>query len=145
MAGLEFLGLLVSKLTGDRIDARFVPYALIGAFGLIVHIAVLKATLQTLDLGFARSQALATLTAMIGNFLFNNMLTYKDLRLRGLRALKGLAVFCLIGAIGFLANIGIASWLYGERPVWWMAGVAGALMGAVWNYAMSSRLVWRLR
>jgi len=26
-----------------------------------------------------------------------------------------------------------------------MAGAAGALIGAVWNYAMSSRLVWRLR
>jgi dolichol-phosphate mannosyltransferase len=58
--------------------------------------------------------------------------------------LRGAAVYCAIGATGFVANIGVASWLYAERPSWWLAGAAGALVGAVWNYAMSSRLVWRL-
>jgi len=29
--------------------------------------------------------------------------------------------------------------------VWWLAGAAGALMGVVWNYAMSSLFVWRRR
>jgi dolichol-phosphate mannosyltransferase len=29
--------------------------------------------------------------------------------------------------------------------VWWLAGTAGALMGVVWNYAMSGLFVWRKR
>jgi dolichol-phosphate mannosyltransferase len=56
-----------------------------------------------------------------------------------------MAIFCAIGATGFIANIGVASWFYAEKPLWWLAGAAGAIIGAVWNYAMSSRLVWRLR
>ena len=31
------------------------------------------------------------------------------------------------------------------RGVWWLAGAAGALMGVVWNYAMSGLFVWRKR
>ena len=31
------------------------------------------------------------------------------------------------------------------RGAWWLAGAAGALMGVVWNYAMSGLFVWRKR
>jgi dolichol-phosphate mannosyltransferase len=39
----------------------------------------------------------------------------------------------------------MASWLYAHQPVWWLAGASGALMGAVWNYSMSTLLVWRVK
>ncbi len=142
--GLEFIALLAAKLTGDLIEPRFVPYALVGGFGLLVHLVALQTAFQIMGLTFGTSQMAATCCALIANFFFNNMLTYKDMRLRGFAILKGILVFSAIGATGFVANIGVASWLYGQRPVWWIAGAAGALIGAVWNYAMSSRLVWRL-
>lgn len=144
-ASLEFLGLLAAKMTGDAVEPRFVPYAFVGALGLAMHFLVLKSALQVGGLGFEAAQSVATLVAMVANFFVNNILTYKDLRIRGWRILRGLAIFCAIGATGFVANIGVAHWLYGGNHVWWMAGAAGALIGAVWNYAMSSRLVWHLR
>ena len=58
----------------------------------------------------------------------------------------GFVSFCLICSIGALTNVGLAAWLFSaEREVWWAAGLAGALMGAFWNYAMSSLFVWRTR
>ena len=44
-----------------------------------------------------------------------------------------------------LANIDLASWLYVERSRWLLAGAAGAIMSALWNYAMSTLFVWRAR
>ena len=32
-----------------------------------------------------------------------------------------------------------------DREVWWVAGLAGAVMGVLWNYAMSSMFIWRTR
>jgi len=139
--GLEFLGLIASRLSGGLIAPRFVPFAFVGTLGLFVHFAVLRAMLNVA--GFERSQALATYCAMTANFAINNLLTYRDMRLRGFAALRGAAIFCLIGTTGFIANIGLATALYGVKPVWWLAGAAGALIGAVWNFAMSNRLVWR--
>ena len=46
---------------------------------------------------------------------------------------------------GAIANIGMATWLYADQPVWWLAGAAGAIMGAFWNYSMSTLLVWRVK
>jgi dolichol-phosphate mannosyltransferase len=47
--------------------------------------------------------------------------------------------------VGVLANIDLAGWLYAARPIWWVAGAAGAIMSALWNYAMSTLFVWRAR
>ena len=47
--------------------------------------------------------------------------------------------------IGAVANVGVAELVYREQHVWWLAGIAGALIGAVWNFAASSFLTWRQR
>jgi dolichol-phosphate mannosyltransferase len=146
--GVEFLGLLLAKMSGDLVDPRFIFFAIVGTLGLIVHLVVLKLGLAFLpaqpDL-FRVAQVIATLVAMTSNFLLNNELTYRDRRLKGLAALRGFILFCLLCSAGALANVDLASWLYTNRQVWWVAGAAGAIMGAVWNYAMSTLFVWRVR
>jgi dolichol-phosphate mannosyltransferase len=116
---------------------------LVGASGVVVHLVALKASLSLLGLSFAAGQTLATLIAMTSNFFLNNAITYRDQRLTGADALKGLLIFYVICAIGAVSNIGVATWLYSNRPIWWLAGLLGSLVGAVWNYAVSSALVWR--
>jgi dolichol-phosphate mannosyltransferase len=75
----------------------------------------------------------------------NNLLTYRDSRLKGLAALRGLFGFYGVCAVGAVANVGTAGWLYSDRPVWWLAGAAGALISAVWNYSVSTLFVWRVK
>ena len=142
--GLEFLGLLLAKLTGDLVDPRFIFFALVGTTGLAVHLVVLKLALLS-GPNFATAQSIATFVAMTSNFFLNNELTYRDRRLKGLAMFGGFLGFCAIGSVGALTNVGLANWLYSERSVWWVAGAAGAIMGALWNYALSSLFVWRTR
>ena len=142
---LDFLGLLAAKLTRGVVTPRFLSFALVGSIGVAVHLMVLRAGLAGFGLPFAEAQTAATIVAMTGNFTLNNQLTYRDKRLTGLRFLSGLLGFYAVSAVGALANVGIASWLYAYDPVWWLAGMAGAVMGAVWNYSMSSLLVWRVK
>jgi dolichol-phosphate mannosyltransferase len=141
--GLEFLGLLLAKLTSGFVDPRFIFFAIVGAFGLAVHLAVLTVTLWSFS--FPAAQSIATFAAMTSNFFLNNELTYRDRRLKGWSMVRGFVGFCLFCAAGALTNVGLASWLYTEREVWWVAGIAGAAMGAFWNYAMSSLFIWRTR
>lgn len=146
--GVEFLGLLLAKVTGDLVDPRFIFFAIVGTIGLFVHLLVLWLMLVFLPLQhdlFRAAQILATFAAMTSNFLLNNELTYRDRRLKGWAMLKGFVLFCLIGSVGVLANVDLANWLYIERPIWWVAGAVGAVMSALWNYAMSTLFVWRAR
>jgi dolichol-phosphate mannosyltransferase len=145
MVALDFFGLVLAKLTRDIVSLRFLLFALVGSLGLIVHFAVLYVALEGFDLPFPESQACAALSAMTSNFLLNNFLTYRDQRLKGFGILRGLAIFYLVCSVGLLANVGVAFSVYDQEPIWWLAGAAGALMGVVWNYAMSGLFVWRKR
>jgi dolichol-phosphate mannosyltransferase len=142
--GLEFLGLLLAKLTGGFVDPRFIFFLIVGTLGLVVHLAFLMAGL--LWFTFPTAQSIATFAAMTSNFFLNNELTYRDRRLKGWSMLWGFLGFCAFCSAGALTNVGLASWLFSaERETWWVAGAAGALMGAFWNYAMSSLFIWRTR
>jgi dolichol-phosphate mannosyltransferase len=145
MVALDFLGLVLAKLTNDVVSLRFLLFAMVGSIGLFVHFVALYAALEAVDLPFPEAQASAALCAMTSNFILNNFLTYRDQRLRGLAILRGLLLFYLVCSVGLLANVGVAFSVYDQEPIWWLAGAAGALMGVVWNYAMSGLFVWRKR
>lgn len=139
----DYLGLLLSKFLGDLVSIRFLMFCLVGASGLLVHLAALRAAMLGLALDFLPAQIVATFVAMTSNFLLNNWLTYRDRRLKGPAMLWGLLTFYIVCSVGVVANLGVANLIYGNQPVWWLAGTAGALMGAMWNYTASSILTWR--
>lgn len=140
---LDYFGLLLAKYFGDVISIRFLMFGLVGASGLVVHLLALRMFLVMGGLEFNLAQTGASFVAMTSNFFLNNQLTYRDRRLHGLGAIKGLLSFYLVCSVGVLANVGVASLIYAEPSYWWFAGTAGAIMGAVWNYAASSTLTWR--
>jgi dolichol-phosphate mannosyltransferase len=146
VVGLDFLGLIAHHATAGILPIRFALFATVGAFGLIVHLSVLKILIGLYDASsFGVEQLIATLAAMTSNFLINNEVTYRENRYRGWRKLLGLLLFALVCSVGAVANIDIASWLYRRQQIWWVAGFSGALVGVVWNYAVSSAFVWRKR
>jgi dolichol-phosphate mannosyltransferase len=145
MVALDFLGLVLAKLTHDVISLRFVLFGMVGSLGLLVHLAALYIALKLFHAPFAEAQATGAIVAMTSNFILNNFLTYRDQRLKGLAILRGLILFYLVCSVGLLANVGVAFSVYDQEPIWWLAGAAGALMGVVWNYAMSGLFVWRKR
>jgi dolichol-phosphate mannosyltransferase len=139
----EYFALLADKLLGHVLPIRFALFALIGAVGLAVHMSILWGGLHFAALKFGVAQSLATLVAMTSNFFLNNILTYRDQRLRGWRTLRGLFTFYAVCAIGAIANVGVASYLFSANQTWWVAGLLGMIVGAVWNYATSSIFTWR--
>ncbi len=139
---LDYLGFILNKVSGGFIPLRFIFFVLVGLSGVIVHLLALK-TLLVADYSFTVAQTIATLIAMTSNYFVNNTVTYRDARRKGWQLLGGLIIFQGICSIGLLANVGVARWVYEEMPTWWLAGLSGAMMAAVWNYAVSALLVWR--
>jgi dolichol-phosphate mannosyltransferase len=145
MVALDFLGLVLAKLTHDAVSLRFLLFATVGSIGILVHFAGLFVALRAFHLPFTAAQGCGAFSAMTSNFILNNFLTYRDQRLSGLALVRGLVVFYLVCSVGLAANVGVAFSVYDQEPIWWLAGAAGALMGVVWNYAISGLFVWRRR
>jgi len=142
---VQFAGLLLDKVFGGFLPLRFFSFALVGALGILIHLAVLGALRGSTGLGFETEQAMATVVAMVFNFQLNNAITYRDQRLKGPRLWRGLILFMVVCGFGAIANVGIAQVLYEQHATWTVAGGIGAMIGVVWNYAVSATLVWRTR
>jgi len=143
--GLEFLGLVLSKMTNGFVSLRFILFCIVGIIGLAVHFATLSIGARLFEMPFAWAQTLATLVAVASNFALNNALTYRDQRLVGRDFFTGMVRFYIISLIGVISNVGVGSWLFSYEQIWWVAGLAGALITVVWNYAVSSSFVWPAR
>jgi dolichol-phosphate mannosyltransferase len=146
MVAWEYAMLLLDKMLGAYVPVRFLMYLGVGTFGLLVHFIVLWFGYKSQGLAFAQAQSIATAIAMVFNYWLNNVITYRDQRLKGIRFVYGFFSFAIICSIGALSNIGVASALYMEdSQTWWVAGIAGGLLGSVWNYAMTSVFTWRVK
>jgi dolichol-phosphate mannosyltransferase len=139
----EYMMLIADKLIGHIVPVRFALFAFVGGIGLFIHMAVLWFALTVVGVAFDPAQASAAVVAMTSNFFINNFFTYRDRRLHGLALLRGLFTFYAICALGTVANVGIASYVFSRNEVWWLAGLAGVVVGSVWNYAVSSVFTWK--
>jgi dolichol-phosphate mannosyltransferase len=142
---IQFGGLLLDKVFGGLLPLRFFSFALVGALGIVVHLFVLGILRHVTVLGFETEQTMATVVAMTFNFELNNVITYRDQRLKGPGLWRGLLLFMVVCGFGAIANIGIAQVLYERNTAWSIAGGIGAMIGVVWNYTVSATLVWRAR
>jgi len=141
MVAWQFGVLILDKLFGRYLPVRFLMFALVGGTGILVHLAALY-VLLALEAPFTVAQAGAVLISTTSNFFLDNIITYRDQKLRGWRLLRGLLIFYAVCAIGAIANVNIATTLYVEHTAWWSAGLAGAVIGVVWNYAASRLFIW---
>ncbi len=141
-AAWEYFMLLLDKLIGHIVPVRFVAFTLVGGVGVIVHMFTVWLMLNHMDTTFTIAQTTATLIAMTSNFAMNNILTYRDMRLRGWDWIKGWISFTLACSVGALGNIGIATYIFAQDTTWVLASLSGIIVGAVWNYAVTSVYTW---
>ncbi|WP_373318297.1 glycosyltransferase [Ameyamaea chiangmaiensis] len=141
---IQFATMVLDKLANGWLPTRFMGFAFVGAVGVLVNLAVLEG-LRALGAGFVTAAWGGTICAIMTNFWMNNRVTYADRRLRGARLWSGLALFVVVCLVGAFANVGIGSQFHVARHEWGHAAAIGAVIGVVWNYAVSSTLVWRAR
>lgn len=144
VVAMEFLIALYDRMFGRIVPVRFVMFSAIGALGALVHLLVFWPLFRIEAIDFLTATILATLAAMTFNFFVNNALTYRERRLTGARHLfDGWLAFCLVCAPAAAANVGVATFLFEvQHGAWVFSTLAGILVAAVWNYALSSRFVW---
>ncbi|HEX7758252.1 MAG TPA: glycosyltransferase [Caulobacteraceae bacterium] len=139
----DLVALLIAKRTNGLLSARFALFAAVGALGVGVHLATLEAA-KLLGGPFWLAQGLAIFTAMTSNFFLNNALTFRDARLTGAAAVKGLGLFYASCSVGALISEGLAVAVTSFTSAWILAALAGAVVGAVVNYSFSRAFTWRV-
>ena len=133
---------MISKLSGSLIPPRLVSFVGVGLIGSTVHFSFLYASLAA-GAVFWLAQTIATVTAMVFNFTFNNILTYSADRLRGERFYKGLLLYSFIASFGIVANVSSAQLTYDHfKAHTFLAASVGIVIDVIWRFVVSNRLIW---
>jgi dolichol-phosphate mannosyltransferase len=141
----EYLILLMDKRIGHIIAPRLLFFLLVGGSGVALHYLVLSSLFLGLGVSFTVAQLVGTACAMTSNFFLNNLFTYRDQRLRGLKLVRGLLSFYAVCGMGALANIGIAAYAFSANIEWALSAAAGIVVGTLWNYLATARFTWGSR
>ena len=140
---MEYIFLIIDKLVGKWLPTRFALFVLVGALGVVVHLAVLTPLYLNYRNQFLQDQLIATAAAMTFNFLLNNTVTFRDRRLRGWHVVTGLLTFYAACSLGVAINVAFANLLIRQGVAWYLAGISGTGISSVWNYGVNTVLTWR--
>ncbi len=143
IVSLQYLELLLDKAIGNWVPVRYALFGMVGAVGVAAQFVLVWAFIRWSGYAFHEAQLYASLLVIILNFTLNNHLTFRSSRLSGWRWFVGLGLFTAACSIGLLSNLRVADTLRGLGLEWHLASVAGIVIGSVWNYGVSSMLVWR--
>jgi dolichol-phosphate mannosyltransferase len=143
LVGLEYLQLLLDKTVGDLIPPRFIMFSMVGSVGLVLSLGLLYVLMNFGNMTFGAAQWVTTFVAMTANYFVNNALTYRDRRLRGRRLAIGLVTFFAACFVGAVINVRIAEFLRDAGSSRYVAAACGLIIGAVWNYGVTSITTWR--
>lgn len=136
--------LLIEKRVGGLVPARFVLFAAVGVSGVLVNLAALQCLTKVVLIPFIPAQGLAILVAMGSNFLINNLLTFRDQRLRGwalARGFLGFVLACALGAVfNWAASVGLHQLLGWPSLI---SAATSALLAGMFNFAAVRTVTWR--
>ena len=145
--GIRYLKHL-TRLTGLQAGAmRFLKFSLVGLSGVLVNEGLLWLLTENLGLYYLLSAAIAVETAIITNFILNDIWTFRDRRTPGTRSLLGRGLkFNLVSLGGLGINIAIL-WTVTEVVgisylISNLIGIAGATL---WNYTINTLWTWRAK
>jgi dolichol-phosphate mannosyltransferase len=128
--------------------ARFLRFAMVGASGLVVDMGLLYLLHGVLEFGLTRSSIFAAELAILNNFVWNDLWTFRDVsqQQRQSRAIaKRLLKFNGVCLMGLILKILILNALFnGLHLDPYLANFSAILTVTFWNFWINLKLNWRV-
>ena len=141
----DFLVSLIHSLSKRLIPRKAISFAFVGITGVLVQFIISYSFMWLLGFSFQNVLPIAVISAATSNYLVNNWLTFRVNRLRNKALFVGLLKFLLVSSLPIIANVGLASSFYKLiSPNTFFSQLAGIIVVFIWNYAASSKLVWKI-
>ncbi len=126
----------------------FLRFAIVGALGFAVDVAVLALAIEVLGLGPWVGRAISFAVTVTFTWAMNRQLTFSDRKAHGAAgAAREWARFVAANAIGLCVNYAVYAALVAWGPqilaIPYVAAGCGSVAGLFFNYAASSRLVFK--
>lgn len=132
------------RLCFGLLPKSLISFLIVGALGMVVHLAIMQAGMGLLGLHFTLANLLAMVGAATFNYYLNNLSTFSEKSLKGRSVVVGYALYMAVTSLGLLISMSVSSVVYSHGYPPTIAAICGIVCGSLWNYLMSYTFVWRL-
>lgn len=140
----DFYVSLIHSFFKRIIPRKAISFAFVGFTGVIVQLLVSYSLMWFINISFEKVLPIAVIFSASSNYLVNNWLTFRFNRLKNKALLIGLIKFLIVSSLPIVANVGLATSFYNYiSPNTLLSQFAGIILVFIWNYAASSRFVWK--
>lgn len=148
IAPFEYIKNVLEYVLRVRIHAaihgHFLKFAVVGSIGFIINTVVLVG-LKQIGIHPAIGSAVGAECAIISNFFLNNMWTFSERKVTGVKTIAKFLQFNTTSLGAILIQSGtvyIGTLLFGIQA-YLFAYICGVGLGLIWNYFMYSRVIWK--
>lgn len=137
----NYLRHLARLMSGSPADRRFLLFALVGGFGVLVNMAIYYGLSHLLHVRVEISGATSATAAMLVNFALNNRYTWSDAARAAVhvRLLK----YCLFSVVGIGISTSVLGVMYyGAHADYLVANLIGIATATVWNFWSNNTWTW---
>lgn len=129
----------ISSAIANRVFRQFVKFSLVGGSGVVVNSALLFALHEWLSVRLLIASPIAVEAAILNNFFWNNLWTFRA----GGTSLRRLAKFNLVSLVGMAITTGILYFLaehYGLHYL--LANLIAIGVATFWNFTLNLFWTW---
>jgi len=129
---------------------RFLSFGLVGLSGVFVDMVILYllSDVSTLAWGLTRSKMISSEVAVINNFLWNDLWTFRDISSQQVgwrKRIRRFLKFNFICLFGIGLNILILNFLYNYLHInQYLANLIAIAIVTIWNFWFNLKLSWRV-
>ncbi|HEV2394419.1 MAG TPA: GtrA family protein [Verrucomicrobiae bacterium] len=139
---------ILALMTSER-SRQFVKFCVVGASGVLVDMAVLHVLARNLGWNVSVSKFCSAELAMLSNFLFNEVWTFRGMGAADGRSwgmLRRLVKFQAICGAGIGFAVMLLNLFYVHfRVNLYLSNLLAILLITLWNFWMNALFNWRLR
>lgn len=141
---LEFIFNIFSYML---LNSSFIKFAIVGGIGFMIDFGITYAGVEFLKLAVWLATLLSTSTAVVSNFILNNLWSFSDKKISGReKLLKSFTKFILVslGSIGIQTlSLELLTRLLGQEYLYLLKAVVIAFLIIPYSYFMYNRFVWK--
>jgi dolichol-phosphate mannosyltransferase len=127
---------------------RFLQFGIVGFSGLFIDLGLFYLLREQASLGLTRSAILSTEVAILNNFLWNDLWTFRDIsrKQRGWKKrLKRLLKFNGVCLVGLILNVLLVNLLFNLLGInEYFAKLMAIAIVTAWNFWINLKLSWRV-
>ena len=142
---VNYLRHLLRLIPADRELRRFLKFCLVGGSGVLVNMGLLWLLTEVAGLFYLVSSAIAVECAIVNNFAWNEVWTFRDRGGGGSSArLTRLLKFNLVSVAGLGINV-VVLWLMTDQAgmYYMVSNLFGIAAATFWNFMVNARWTWR--